>query len=125
MDWVLEGDPPPEVPRLEVTEQTQETEPDIARDDDDIALGGVRTPPVDVPVEVLSGEQGPGEEVVCILSGSTLPMSPERIAELYPSVEDYEQAYADAVDEAIEAGVVLEDDREVIEGYAKPELVEG
>ena len=36
-----------------------------------------------------------------------------------------EQAYADAVDEAIETGFVLEDDREVIEGYAKPDLVGG
>ena len=50
-------------------------------------------------------------------------LPPGRIAELYPSVEEYENAFSGAVDDAIDAGVVLEDDRSAIEGYAKPELV--
>lgn len=45
-----------------------------------IAVGGVRTPPVDVPALVLTGEPGPSGEIICILSGSTLPMTPERLA---------------------------------------------
>ena len=76
-----------------------------------------------MPVEVLSGEQGPGNDTICLLSGSTSPMPAARLAELYPSVEDYERAYSDAVDEAITAGFVLEDDRAVIEAYAEPDLV--
>ena len=45
--WVEGGEPPPEAPPLEVTEGDA---PEMRRDPDGIALGGVRTPPVDVPV---------------------------------------------------------------------------
>ena len=55
-DWVRTGEPPPEAPRLEVT---SDDPPAIRRDADGIALGGIRTPPVDVPVAVLSGIPGP------------------------------------------------------------------
>ena len=54
--WVEGGEPPPEAPPLEVTEGDA---PEMLRDPDGIALGGVRTPPVDVPVRVLSGMKGP------------------------------------------------------------------
>ncbi len=95
------------------------------RDEDGIAVGGIRTPPVDVPVQVLTGEQGPSGNLICILSGSTLPMPPARIVARYPTVDAYEEQYAEAVDAAIEAGFVLEDDRDAIESYARPELVPG
>lgn len=118
--WVVDGEPPPEARRLEVTDGE---EPALRRDEDGIALGGVRTPPVDVPVEVLTGEPGPGREPVCILAGSTRPLPSERIAVLYPSTEAYEIAFGDAVDAVIDAGFVLEEDRRAIEAYASPELV--
>ena len=47
--WVEGGEPPPEAPPLEVTEGDA---PEMRRDADGIALGGVRTPPVDVPARV-------------------------------------------------------------------------
>ena len=50
-------------------------------------------------------------------------MPAARLAELYPSVEDYERRYSDAVEDAITAGFVLEDDRAAIEAYAEPDLV--
>ena len=77
----------------------------MQRDADGIALGGVRTPPVDVPVRVLSGVKGPSNEVICLLLGSTTPLPAERLAELYPSREEFEQRYDAAVDEAIDAGL--------------------
>ena len=85
----------------------------------------MRTPPVDIPVRVLSGEKGPSNEVICLLFGSTKPLSSERLAELYPSRDDYEQRYDAGVDAAIDAGFVLNEDREAIMGYAHPELVSG
>jgi hypothetical protein len=120
--WVERGDAPPEVPPLEVTEGDA---PEVRRDPDGIALGGVRTPPVDVPTRVLSGLKGPSDTVICLLLGSTRPLSAERLAQLYSSREEFEQQYDAAVDEAIEAGVVLDDDRAALEGYAHPELVTG
>lgn len=116
--WIGGGNPPPEAPRLEVDEATGA----MRRDADGIALGGIRTPPVDVPTRVLSSVPG-GSTIICLLLGSTSPLSPDRLAELYPSRADFEQRYAAAVDVAIGAGFVLPEDRAALEGYAHPELV--
>ena len=48
--------PRPTAPRLDVTPGAA---PQIRRDADGIALGGIRTPPVDVPVVTLVGRAGP------------------------------------------------------------------
>ena len=96
---------------------------EIRRDADGIALGGIRTPPVDVPVDVLSGVPGPNPDLLCILLGSTTPLPAERLAELYPSRADYEQRYAAAADEVIEAGFVLEDDRDALLAFADPSRI--
>lgn len=117
--WVASGAAPPPSRLLEVSGNA------LVRDADGLALGGVRTPPVDVPVQVLSGVAGPTPATICLLSGSTLPLSPERLAERYPSPRHYEEQYLDAVDAAIEAGVVLEADRAAVEAYARPDLVAG
>ena len=95
----------------------------IARDADGIALGGIRTPPVDVPVATLSGDPGPDASLVCILFGTTTAFSPERIAELYPSREDYEQRYAASADTAIDQGFVWAEDRSRLLDYAEPSAV--
>ncbi|MCU0311126.1 MAG: hypothetical protein MUE36_09290 [Acidimicrobiales bacterium] len=116
--WVRTGEPPPAAPRLEVTDA-----PDIVRDADGIAVGGVRTPVVDVPVDVLSGESAPDASLLCLLMGSTLPLPPERIAELHPSRADYERRFAEATDRGIDAGFVLPEDRALLLDYAQPERV--
>jgi hypothetical protein len=120
--WVEGGDPPPEAPRIELAAGGA---PTIQRDADGIALGGLRTPPVDVPVRVLSGEQGPNDEVICLLFGSTKPLPAERLAALYPSRADYEERYGEAVDKVIDDGYVLDEDRDALESFAHPELVSG
>ena len=86
-------------------------------------LGGVRTPPVDVPVRVLSGAAGPRGRHLCLLLGSTLPMPTARLAELYPDRATYVGTYDAAVDDAIAAGYVLEEDRAALEAYRHEELV--
>lgn len=116
-DWVRGGDGPPAAPLLEIAAGEP---PAIARDGDGIALGGIRTPPVDVPVDVLSGDPGPAPSLLCLLLGSTTPLPAERLAALYASAEDYEQRYAEAADAAIDAGFVLEDDRQALFDYADP-----
>jgi hypothetical protein len=117
--WIEEGPPPPTMPLIELTDGDTA----IARDDDGLALGGVRTPPVDVPTRALSGVAGPSSDLICILLGSAPDIPAERLTELHGSRADFEDAYAAAVDAAVEAGVVLEDDREAIDGYAHAELV--
>jgi hypothetical protein len=113
--WVRDGEPPPEAERLAVEGDA------FRRDADGIVLGGVRTPLVDVPVAALSGDPGPQGGVICLLLGSTRPLAPERLAELYASEEAYLDAYREATDEAIEAGFLLEEDREAVLDAAEPE----
>jgi hypothetical protein len=50
-------------------------------------------------------------------------MPAEPLAQLYPAREEYERRYDAAVDKAIDAGFVLEDDRAALEVYAHPELL--
>lgn len=121
VEWVRDGTPPAQAPRLEVDEGPPATQ---LRDDDGIALGGIRTPLVDVPVDVLSGDPSPtATAVVCILSGSTTPLPPEYLLTRYASTDDYAAQFEASADEAIAAGFVLEADREALLAYADPSRV--
>jgi hypothetical protein len=117
--WITAGVAPPTAARLEVTGAPLT----LQRDADGIALGGVRTPLVDVPVRVVSSVPGPVSSVICLLLGSTKPLSAARLAQLYPSRAVYEKKYAAAVDVAIKRGYVLEADRAALESYEHSELV--
>jgi hypothetical protein len=119
--WVRTAEPPPIAPRMELGDGAV---PEIRRDSDGIALGGLRTPPVDVPVDVLSGVPGPNSQVICLLLGSTIPLPDTRLDELYPSRADYEQQYENATDQVIESGYVLEADRDALLAFAQPSRIE-
>jgi hypothetical protein len=121
--WVRDGSAPAEAPRLDVDDSG--AVPTIVRDDDGIALGGIRTPAVDTPTSVLTGESPAGASVICMLLGSTTPMTPEQIAARYPSRDAYLAAYEEATDAAIDAGFVLDDDREAMLDAAEPSAVPG
>ena len=120
--WLRTGAPPPVAPRIEVAPGER---PQIRRDADGIALGGIRTPPVDVPVATLSGAPGPDPSTICLLVGSTKPFSTARLAALYPSRADYQRRYAAAATTAIAAGHVLPQDRAALLGYAEPDRIPG
>ncbi|HKY66995.1 MAG TPA: alpha/beta hydrolase domain-containing protein, partial [Acidimicrobiales bacterium] len=119
--WVGDGEAPPEAPRLDVDDSGDA--PAIVRDGDGIALGGIRTPQVDVPTSVLSGDPPPNSSIICMLFGTSTPMTAEQLAARYPSADDYEAAYADAADAVIEAGFVLDDDRDELMADADPDAV--
>lgn len=118
--WVRTGEVPPAAPRLEIA---SDNPPTIARDADGIALGGIRTPLVDAPVDVLSGVPGPSPAIICLLLGSTTPLSNDRLAELYDSAADYEQQYMTGAVVAIDAGFVLDDDRTALLEYSDPSRI--
>ena len=118
--WVRSGDPPGVAARLELTDGAT---PQVRRNADGIALGGLRTPPVDVPVDALSGEPGPRGGAICLLLGSTKPLSNARIAELYPSRAAYLRQYEAATDEAIRSRFVLEADRDALLAFARPSRI--
>jgi hypothetical protein len=110
--WVDEGHAPPRADRLQVEGDGFKT------DEHGIALGGVRTPWVDVPVAVLSGlgQSGAG---FAFLFGTTRPFDAAALAGLYPGGRDeYLVRFGAALDQAIGAGFLLQEDRKEIEELA-------
>jgi hypothetical protein len=119
--WLSTGDAPRTAPRLDVTAGA--TGPTQNRDADGIALGGIRTPPVEVPVSALSGASGPNPSTICLLLGSDKPFTLERIELLFPSRADFRQRFEQAVDATITAGFGLMDERAALAAFAKPDQV--
>lgn len=115
--WLTTGKPPRTAPRLDVSAGPP---PTVQRAADGIALGGIRTPPVDVPVATLSGRPGPNPSVICLLLGSTTPFTPAQLARRYPSRTVYLGQYRRAVAVAIRSGFVLRADRGALMAYADP-----
>jgi hypothetical protein len=120
--WLTTGKAPPIAPRIDVAPGKT---PEIRRNADGIALGGIRTPPVDVPVATLSGAPGPNPSTICLLLGSTKPFSSARLAQLYPSRATYLQRYDVDVDATIKAGFALPEDRAALLAFADPSRIAG
>ena len=81
--WVTAGTPPAMAPPFEIAGGK------IARNARGNALGGIRTPAVDVPISTLDGTLAPGKSVICSLFGSTTPFDAATLASLYPTHDGY------------------------------------
>ena len=111
-DWVVDGTAPPPAEPIESTDSQ------LVRDENGLAVGGIRTPAVDAPIATLSGENQ-AESVICSLFGSTVPFTPEQLAQLYPTHEDYVAAVTESADAAVEAGFLRPEDRDAIVAEAE------
>lgn len=109
--WVREDAPPPTAPRIEMNGGT------ILRDEHGNALGGIRTPYVDVPIATLSGEGQTGS-VLCILFGTTTLFDDEKLASLYADQQAYVAAVEASADAAVDAGFLLPADAEFVKAAA-------
>jgi hypothetical protein len=122
--WAEGGEPPPMAPRLEVDAEGT----GFRVDEFGIALGGIRTPWVDVPAAVMSG-LGQSGESFAMLFGRTAPFDEVALGALYPGgKEEYLKQFEASLDAAIAAGFILDDDRTEILGVAAasfPLLVAG
>ncbi len=110
--WVRDGTPAPHAEPLAIEGG------DFVRDDLGIVLGGVRTPVVDAPADVVLGDAGPGASVICGLFGRTLPL-PSGV-ERWLRYDAYLSAYEKATANAIAAGFLLAEDREAVLSEARP-----
>ena len=119
-NWVETGTAPAIAPRIDIPSGAT---PQVDRNADGIALGGLRTPPVDVPVADLSGAPGPTPSTICLLLGSTKPFPAARLAQLYSSRSEYLQRYRADADATIKAGFVLPEDRASLLAFAQPALI--
>ena len=80
--WVAKGTLPPVSPRIETTPGPS---PQIKRDVNGIAIGGIRTPAVDAPVAIITGggQTGLGQGLglfFCNIFGSTTPLNAQQLA---------------------------------------------
>ena len=98
-EWVRTGEAPRTAPRFEF-EADGETP---ARDADGNVLGGLRLPPVDVPVATYRSTD-------CQLGGITVPFDPLTLLQRYPTYADYEARLRKATDRAVLAGWLLPED---------------
>ncbi|HEX7409073.1 MAG TPA: alpha/beta hydrolase domain-containing protein [Candidatus Binatia bacterium] len=112
--WVRHGTPPPLAPRLEVVDGASIA---IVHDANGNALGGIRTPQVDVPIAALSG-QGQTGSILCVLFGTTKPFDATTLAALYPDHSAYVSAFNAATDRAVSAGFILQPDAELMKAAA-------
>lgn len=113
--WLRTGRPPASVPPMRLASGgTPGVKPEVRRDANGIAMGGLRTPWVDVPTIALSGVGDPAN-FTSMLAGSGIPFDAERLARLYPGGrEDYLRRFTRALDRAIRAGHLMAADREEI-----------
>lgn len=119
--WVADGTAPPEAPRLDVDDAG--AAPAYALDEVGNVTGGIRTPAVEAPVAVLSGEAPAGSSIICLLMGRTEALDPATLRKLHPSRDDYLAAYEAATDAMIDAGFALRDDREALLAEADPDRI--
>lgn len=119
--WLRTGVAPSTAQRLDMTPSNP---PSLLRNVDGIVLGGVR-----IHSWTYLSMYSPGFRARLLLklpalrSGSTAPLSEERLAELYASPEDYMQRYAASTDAVIQAGFMLEADREAIIADSDPSRI--
>jgi hypothetical protein len=109
--WVRTGEPPPAGPRMELTEAEP---PELVVDGNGIAVGGVRTPWVDVPTARTSGVVD-SDIAMAFLFGSGEPFDAATLDRLYPGgVADYLERFTTALDAAIESRFIVAADRHEI-----------
>jgi hypothetical protein len=117
-EWLRSGIPASPSPPIERNVAFTRPEPKFRRDADGNAIGGLRSPVMDVPVAVYNGE-------TCGIFGTTSPLLLTRLAELYPTHERYVRQLAAAVDDAVTRRQLLCQDAATIMRKASASTVGG
>jgi alpha/beta hydrolase family protein len=95
--WVATGTAPPSGPRFAFDGD------ELARDPNGNALGGIRLPPIDVPVARYVSTS-------CVLGGFTVPFTEVQLRQLYPTHADYYAKMRAATAASVSAGWLLPED---------------
>ncbi|MEE2682599.1 MAG: alpha/beta hydrolase domain-containing protein [Actinomycetota bacterium] len=108
--WTTGGDPPSSSPRIEVAigEKIE-----IVRDEMGLAVGGIRTPTVSVPLRIFSGDPAVSEGF-CFLFGQTFEIDTPTLKSMYPTLESYVSALEAAATESVHEGWLLQVDADIM-----------
>jgi hypothetical protein len=96
--WIKTGVPPPQGPRYQFDGSGA-----LARDANFNALGGIRLPPIEVPVASYRSAD-------CNLGGITIPFTELQLQTLYPTHADYYCKMKAATQRSIDQGFLLPED---------------
>jgi hypothetical protein len=113
-NWVRNGIVPAHADRLEVAGNP----PAFVKDNVGNVLGGVRTPYVDAPVAILSGELAEGS-TLCRLFGSTKLLDSAELAQRYPDHASFVADVNASTDNAVSNGFLLPPDADLIKAWAQ------
>ncbi len=117
--WARDGQRPPAFDRIERTEVAPaQPYEKLARDDDGVARGGLRSPIVEVPVAFYNGEG-------CVETGTMRTLSPEEIAARYSSHGNYVEQLRSAVQQAVTDGQLTCDDAATVLRLAAESTIGG
>lgn len=112
-NWLRTGVAPPVAPPLEAISSSPVV---LARDAFGNALGGVRSPHVDVPVATLDSENS--GSFFCGLFGRTVPFTAGQILSLYGTKQNFMSQWLDALNEGVQNGFLLDADIGELEAAA-------
>ena len=111
--WIRTGVAPPVTPKLQNDAELIGFELDEFGN----ALGGIRTPHVDVPVAALSGVGQSGGSF-CGLFGTTASFSDDRLAASYVDRADFRAKWDASVEAAVASGAILAEDADAVKASA-------
>lgn len=110
--WLVDGIAPPKAPRIQINDAGD----GVARDALGNALGGIRTPYLDVPTAVLSGENASVQDDggICFLVGKTTLLDATTLQARYADHAAYIAAVSAAAQDAVDKGFLLGEDARLI-----------
>ena len=106
--WAEEGMAPPSAARIELATSGEVSE--SAVDPAGNALGGVRSPFVDVPLSTYKVHAESGG--MFMLTGDERPLARDMLVQQYGTEQTYMERFTTSLDEAIAAGFLLQIDRD-------------
>src|SRR5262249_157598 len=111
--WVRTGKAPKSAPRLDASVGPPAV---INTDANGNALGGIRTPQVDVPIATFTGEQS--GSTICLIFGTTTPVEAAKLASLYPTHKAFVAKYNKGLKRAVNKGWIRRADAKLIKKWA-------
>jgi hypothetical protein len=109
-DWVEKGKAPPPSQNIEVVDGKP------VLDAQGNVKGGVRSPFLDVPTSTWNGNSTGLS--FCRIAGHEVPLTPDKLAALYPSQKAYEAAFRKSVDGLVQARFITREDGEDLKKQA-------